>query len=60
MDIGGWLRSLGLQQYEAIFRDNAIDETVLPDLTIRIWRSLLTLVLLDRTMPRAEGAKAFV
>jgi class 3 adenylate cyclase len=33
MDLGGWLRSLGIQQYEAIFRENAIDETVLPDLT---------------------------
>src|SRR5262249_37909928 len=33
MDLGGWLRSLGLEQYEAIFRENAIDETVLPDLT---------------------------
>jgi class 3 adenylate cyclase/predicted ATPase len=29
----GWLRSLGLQQYEAVFRENAIDQTVLPDLT---------------------------
>jgi class 3 adenylate cyclase/predicted ATPase len=33
MDIVVWLRSLGLQQYEAVFRENAIDETVLPDLT---------------------------
>ena len=33
MDLGGWLRSLGLERYEAVFRDNAIDETVLPDLT---------------------------
>ena len=33
MDIGGWLRSLGLEQYEAAFRDNAIDDGVLPDLT---------------------------
>jgi class 3 adenylate cyclase len=33
MDIGGWLRSLGLEQYEAKFRENAIDETVLPNLT---------------------------
>jgi class 3 adenylate cyclase/predicted ATPase len=33
MDLGGWLRSLGLEQYEAAFRDNAIDATVLPDLT---------------------------
>ena len=33
MDIEAWLRSLGLEQYEAIFRENAIDETVLSDLT---------------------------
>jgi class 3 adenylate cyclase len=33
MDLGLWLRSLGFEQYEAAFRDNAIDETVLPDLT---------------------------
>ncbi len=33
MDLGGWLRSLGLEQYEAAFRDNAIDEKVLPSLT---------------------------
>jgi SAM domain (Sterile alpha motif) len=33
MDIVVWLRSLGLGKYEATFRDNAIDDTVLPDLT---------------------------
>ena len=33
MDLGGWLRSLGLDQYEVAFRDNAIDEKVLPSLT---------------------------
>ena len=33
MDIGSWLRSLGLAKYEAIFRENDIDETVLPSLT---------------------------
>jgi len=33
MDIAGWLRSLGLEQYEAAFRDNAITEKVLPNLT---------------------------
>ena len=33
MDIVVWLRSLGLGQYEAAFRDNEIDETVLPNLT---------------------------
>jgi SAM domain (Sterile alpha motif) len=33
MDLGGWLRSLGLGKYEAAFRENEIDETVLPSLT---------------------------
>jgi len=33
MDLGGWLRTLGLEQYEAAFRENAIDDTVLHDLT---------------------------
>ena len=33
MDIGGWLRSLGLERYEAAFRENEIDDTVLPTLT---------------------------
>ena len=33
MDLGVWLRSLGLEQYEASFRENAIDDTVLPSLT---------------------------
>ena len=34
MDVGLWLRSLGLGQYEAAFRDNDIDEAVLPRLTV--------------------------
>src|SRR5580693_2463375 len=33
MDIVVWLRSLSLERYEAAFRDNEIDETVLPNLT---------------------------
>src|ERR1700723_1669578 len=33
MDGGGWLRKLGLEQYEAAFRENRIDDTVLPSLT---------------------------
>ena len=33
MDVLVWLRSLGLEQYEATFRANAVDETVLPKLT---------------------------
>ena len=33
MDIVVWLRSLGLGKYEAVFRENEIDETVPPNLT---------------------------
>ena len=33
MDLEGWLRSLGLGQYEAAFRENAIDLGILPYLT---------------------------
>jgi class 3 adenylate cyclase len=33
MDVGGWLRSLGLGEYEDKFRDNRIDADVLADLT---------------------------
>ena len=33
MDLAVWLRSLGLEQYEAVFRENAITEKVLPRLT---------------------------
>ena len=33
MDVVVWLRSLGLGKYEAAFRENDIDETVLPSLT---------------------------
>jgi class 3 adenylate cyclase len=34
MDVGVWLRSLGLGQYEATFRDDEIDGAVLPKLTV--------------------------
>jgi class 3 adenylate cyclase/tetratricopeptide (TPR) repeat protein len=40
MDVGGWLRSLGLGQYEANFRDNKIDADVLPQLTADDLRDL--------------------
>jgi hypothetical protein len=33
MDVVVWLRSLGVERYEAAFRDNEIDERVLPSLT---------------------------
>jgi hypothetical protein len=33
MDLGGWLRSLGLERYEAVFSENEIDLDVLSELT---------------------------
>ena len=33
MDIGAWLRQLGLERYEEAFRDNEIDAEILPKLT---------------------------
>jgi hypothetical protein len=33
MDLGEWLKGLGLGQYEATFREHEIDADVLPDLT---------------------------
>jgi hypothetical protein len=33
MDVGDWLRSLGLGQYETLFRENDVDAEVLSDLT---------------------------
>jgi hypothetical protein len=33
IDVGAWLRGLGLGEYEATFRENAIDDTVLPNVT---------------------------
>ncbi len=40
MDVGVWLRSLGLGQYEAAFHDNAIDGEVLPKLTVEDLKDL--------------------
>jgi class 3 adenylate cyclase/tetratricopeptide (TPR) repeat protein len=33
MDVGIWLRNLGLGQYEVAFRDNSVDADILPRLT---------------------------
>ena len=66
MDIVVWLRSLGLGRYEAAFRDNEIDETVLPNLTAEDLKDLGVSVvghrrkLLDAiaTLRTDAGAKA--
>ena len=68
MDIVVWLRSLGLGKYEAAFRENEIDETVLPSLTARgperAWRQrrsgtavkLLDAIAALRTRRERQGA----
>ena len=33
MDVGGWLKGIGLGQYEATFREHEIDADVLADLS---------------------------
>jgi len=45
VDIAVWLRGLGLEQYEAAFRANAVDASVLPRLTAEDLKDLgVTLV----------------
>jgi len=40
VDIAGWLRELGLEQYEPAFRENDIDFNVLRSLTVEDLRDL--------------------
>src|SRR6478672_2596533 len=50
MDVGDFLRKLGLQQYEAAFRDNRIDIRVLPKLTAEDLKDLGVTMIGDRRM----------
>ena len=64
MDVASWLRSIGLEQYEAVFRDNAISEKVLPRLTAEDLKDLGVSivghrrVLLDAITDLRSGTKA--
>jgi class 3 adenylate cyclase len=40
IDVGGWLRGLGLGRYETNFRDNRIDADVLPRLTDAVLKDI--------------------
>ncbi len=51
MDLGGWLRSLGLEQYEAAFRENEINDTVLPSLTAEDLKDLGVTIVGHRRTP---------
>ena len=61
MDIGGWLRGLGLAQYEAAFRDNEIDGEVLPNLTADDLKELGVAIVGHRRklLDRDRGAARF-
>jgi class 3 adenylate cyclase len=48
MDVGGWLRSLDLGQYEEKFRDNKVDVDVLPELTADDLREIGVVAVGDR------------
>ena len=50
MDVGGWLRGLGLGKYEAAFRDNGIGEAVLPHLTVEDLKEIGVATVGDRRM----------
>ena len=53
MDVVVWLRSLGLGKYEALFHENDIDETVLPNLTAEDLKELGVASLGHRRKPIA-------
>src|SRR3984957_13842058 len=56
MDVGDWLLSLGLGQYEAVFRENEIDGKVLPKLTKEDLKDLgVTIIGHRRTILSAIG-----
>jgi predicted ATPase/class 3 adenylate cyclase len=57
VDLGAWLRNLGLGQYEQAFRDNAVDEHVLPDLTAEDLRELGVVPVGDRRKLLAAVAR---
>src|SRR5579863_8488075 len=56
MDVGDWLRSLGLGQYEAVLRENEIDGKVLSKLTTEDLKDLgVTIIGHRRTILSAIG-----
>ena len=50
MDVGGWLRGLGLGKYEAAFLDNGIGEAVLPHLTVEDLKEIGVATVGDRRL----------
>ena len=50
MDVGRWLRGLGLEKYEAAFLDNGVGEAVLPHLTVEDLKEIGVAAVGDRRM----------
>jgi hypothetical protein len=48
MDVAAWLRGLGLERYEQVFRDNRIEADVLPRLTVEDLKDLGVILVGDR------------
>jgi class 3 adenylate cyclase/predicted ATPase len=48
MNIAGWLRGLGLERYEQVFRENRIEADVLPRLTVEDLKDLGVILVGDR------------
>jgi class 3 adenylate cyclase len=48
MDVGGWLRNLGLDKYQAAFRENGIDEQVIRHVTAEDLREIGVATVGDR------------
>ena len=63
MDIGGWLRGLGLGQYETAFRENEIDADVLSDLTEldleKAWPAAWTPQASSQSNSKSDGESGF-
>src|SRR5215813_11116313 len=48
LDIGDWLRGLGLERYERAFRENRVEADVLPSLTVEDLKDLGVTLVGDR------------
>jgi SAM (Sterile alpha motif) domain-containing protein len=48
MDIGAWLRGLGLEQHEPAFRENRVSPDLLPSLTAEDLKDLGVVLVGDR------------
>jgi SAM domain (Sterile alpha motif) len=56
MDVVVWLRGLGLGKYEATFREDEIDETVLPSLARENLKELSFCPVLSVTTKQASNS----